>query len=35
MDESKEKLIAKKQEWAKAKRGLSLEEGVIQDHRPR
>ena len=35
MEEPNEKLIAKKQEWAKAKRGLSLEEGVIQDHRPR
>jgi DMSO/TMAO reductase YedYZ molybdopterin-dependent catalytic subunit len=35
MDEPNEKLIAKKQEWAKAKRGLSLEEGAVQDHRPR
>ena len=35
MDELNEKLIAKKQEWAKAKRGMSVEEGVIQDHRPR
>jgi len=29
-----EKLIAKKTEWAKAKRGL-VEDGVVQDHRPR
>lgn len=35
MDEPNEKLIAKKVEWAQAKRGLSLEEGVIQDHRAR
>jgi Sulfite oxidase and related enzymes len=35
MDELNEKLIAKKEEWAKAKRGLSLEEGAVQDHRPR
>ncbi len=35
MDASNEKLIAKKEEWAKAKRGLSVEEEVIQDHRPR
>ncbi len=30
----KEKLIAKKEEWAKYKRGLT-EDGVMQDHRPR
>lgn len=35
MDEPNEKLIAKKVEWAQAKRGLSLEEGVIQDRRAR
>jgi DMSO/TMAO reductase YedYZ molybdopterin-dependent catalytic subunit len=35
MDELNEKLIAKKEEWAKARRGLSLEEGAVQDHRPR
>ena len=29
-----EKLLAKKEEWAKAKRGL-VEDGVVQDHRPR
>jgi DMSO/TMAO reductase YedYZ molybdopterin-dependent catalytic subunit len=32
--DSHERLIAKKLEWAKAKRGL-VEEGVIQDHRAR
>ena len=35
MDEPNERLIAKKQEWAKARRGMSVEEGVIQDTRPR
>lgn len=35
MDEPNEKLIAKKQEWARTKRGLSLEEGMVQDHRAR
>ena len=35
MDELNEKLIAKKQEWAKARRGLSLEEGAVQDLRSR
>jgi DMSO/TMAO reductase YedYZ molybdopterin-dependent catalytic subunit len=34
-DEPNERLIAKKQEWAKARRGMSVEEGVIQDTRPR
>lgn len=29
-----DKLIAKKEEWAKMKRGL-VEDGVVQDHRPR
>lgn len=32
--EPNQKLIAKKEEWAKFKRGLS-EDGVMQDHRPR
>ncbi|MGH7165081.1 MAG: hypothetical protein ACREIS_06095 [Nitrospiraceae bacterium] len=32
--DSHERLIAKKLEWAKAKRGL-VEDGVIQDHRAR
>ena len=32
--DSHERLISKKLEWAKAKRGL-VEEGVIQDHRAR
>lgn len=31
--EPNQKLIAKKEEWAKFKRGLS-EDGVMQDHRP-
>jgi DMSO/TMAO reductase YedYZ molybdopterin-dependent catalytic subunit len=35
MDEPNKRLIAKKEEWAKTRRGLSVEEGVIQDHRPR
>jgi DMSO/TMAO reductase YedYZ molybdopterin-dependent catalytic subunit len=35
MDELNEKLIAKKQAWAQARRGMSVEDGVIQDHRPR
>jgi DMSO/TMAO reductase YedYZ molybdopterin-dependent catalytic subunit len=35
MDEPNKRLIAKKEEWAKTKRGLSVEEGVIPDHRPR
>lgn len=35
MDELNEKLIAKKEEWAKTRRGLSVEEGVMQDHRQR
>ncbi|WP_447978963.1 sulfite oxidase-like oxidoreductase [Candidatus Nitrospira bockiana] len=35
MDEPNEKLIAKKQEWAKMRRGLSLEEGAVHDERPR
>ena len=35
MEDVNEKLIARKQEWAKARRGMSVEEGVIQDHRPR
>jgi DMSO/TMAO reductase YedYZ molybdopterin-dependent catalytic subunit len=34
MQEPNEKLIAKKEEWAKAKRGL-VEDGVTQDHRAR
>lgn len=34
MQEPNEKLIAKKEEWAKAKRGL-VEDGVVQDHRAR
>ena len=35
MEEFNEKLIARKQQWAQAKRGMSVEEGVIQDHRTR
>lgn len=35
MEDMNEKLIARKQEWAKARRGMSVEDGVIQDHRPR
>src|SRR5579884_385451 len=34
-NEPNEKLIAKKQEWARSRRGMSVEEGVIQDLRPR
>lgn len=34
-DERNDKLIAKKQEWARTRRGMSVEEGVIQDLRPR
>ncbi|MFQ5991590.1 MAG: molybdopterin-dependent oxidoreductase [Nitrospiraceae bacterium] len=33
--EPSERLIAKKLEWAQAKRGLSVEDGVMQDHRAR
>ena len=35
MEEPNERLIKKKEEWAKVRRGLSLEEGAVRDARPR